>query len=84
MCVWLVGALRRPSSRLINIKLRLEPERQLAHIVGDSGLVGILVVVVVIITVADAAAGRAAIKTPAETTPTGVGARAQVATVAKR
>lgn len=79
MCVWLVGAQSSP--RLINVKLRLEPERQLAHIVGDSGLVGILVVVVVD-TVADAAAGRAAIQPPTETTPTGVGATAQVTTVA--
>lgn len=55
---------------LINIKLRLEPKCQLSHIVGDSGLVGILVVVVVVV---NAAGGRAAaVKTPAA----GVGATA--------
>lgn len=77
VCVCLVGwrpsmLLPRPVL-LINIKLRLEPKCQLAHIVGDSGLVGILVVVVV-----TAAGGRAAaVKTPAA----GVGATAQISTV---
>lgn len=78
VCVCLVGwgpsmLLPRPVL-LINIKLRLEPKCQLAHIVGDSGLVGILVVVVVV----TAAGGRAtAVKTPTA----GVGATAQISTV---
>lgn len=72
MCLvgWRPSMLLPRPVLLINIKLRLEPKCQLAHIVGDSGLVGILVVVVVVVT---AAGGRAAaVKTPAA----GVGATA--------
>lgn len=66
VCVCLVGW--PPSPLLINVKLGLEPQCQLAHIVRDTSLVRVLVVVTVV-TVAHAAAGRAAVeprRTPAQ------------------
>lgn len=76
VCMCLVGwPPFFPLPRLINVKLGLEAERQLAHIVRDSSLVRILVVVVVVVTVTHATACRAAVEATA-----GIAA-AQVATV---